>query len=144
MNVLNANSAFEVLRNFKEVSEETEKLVLAIISRKHRDLTIKELAQIFENGIAGEYGKIYTLDPQTLLAWVEKYTKNKNSNKSYLETSLLPVTTPGYESIDWFKEANKCYHAFLNGVSEQYFHHCVYDRMMLDDKIKINAYRKHY
>jgi hypothetical protein len=144
MNLLTANSAFELLRNFKEVSEETEKLVLAIVSRKHRDLTIKELSQIFESGIAGEYGKIYTLDPQTILSWIDKYEKNKNSAKDYLEGPLLSVNTPGFETIDWLKEANKCYQAFLRGISEIYFHHCVYDRMMLDDKIKLNAYRKFY
>lgn len=138
------NPAFELLRSFKECSEETEKLVTGIIRRRFSDLTKKELAQIFEQGISGEYGKVYTLDPQTLLGWVEKYSKNKNSNKSYLEGALLPVNTPGYEMIDWFKEANKCYQAFLNGVNEQYFHRCVYDRMMLDDKIKLNAYWKYY
>jgi hypothetical protein len=89
MNLLTSNSAFNVLRDFKEVSEETEKLVLAIISRKHRDLTIKELTTIFETGISGQYGKVYTLDPQTLLSWVEKYIADKNSSKSYLESPLL-------------------------------------------------------
>jgi len=144
MNLLTANSAFELLRSFKEVSEDTEKLVLAIVSRKHKDLTIKELSKIFESGIAGEYGKIYTLDPQTILSWIDKYEKNKNSAKDYLDSPLLPVWWPGKETHDWLKEANKCYKAFLNGVSSEYFHHCVYDRMMLDDKIKLNAYRKYY
>lgn len=142
--ILTANSAFELLRQFKDVSAETEKLVMAIIRRKHRDLTIKELTKIFEDGIAGEYGKVYTLDPQTILSWVDKYSSNKNSSVSYLQSPLLSIDTPAWENIDWSKEANRCFQAFLNGVSEQYFHRCVYDRMMVDGKIPVNAYKKYY
>lgn len=150
MNILTTNSAFELLRGFKEVSEETEKLVSAIMRRKYPDLTIRELTQVFENGIAGDYGKIYQLDPQTLLAWIEKYWKNKTAPKNYLETGLLNPSASLYhrdypqKAEQWHKEINKCYRAFLNGVKEENFHPHCYDRMMLDDKIKLNSYREFY
>lgn len=144
MNIITINPAFEILRAFKECSEETEKLVVAMIRKKFYGLTNNELKTIFENGIAGEYGKIYSLDPQTLLSWIEKYWRNKNAPKNYLEGGLLPVNTPSWETVEWDKEANKCYRAFLNGVSHEYFHRCVYDRMMIDGKIELNAYQKYY
>lgn len=143
--LLSMSSAFELLRSFKEVSPETERLVLAIVRRQHSMLTINELIKIFENGITGQYGKVYTLDPQTILSWIEKYEASKNDSKNYRDTPLYPVNRNGEEvSMDgWRKEANKCYTAFLNGVSHEYFHAHVYDRMLLDDKIKPNSYKKH-
>lgn len=135
------NPAFELIRRHKEVSIETETLVLKKVSGK---ITSTELITIFENGISGQYGKVYSMDPQTLLSWVTQYINSKNSAKNYLEAALLPLNTPSWETIEWDKEANKCYRAFLNGVNEQYFHRCVYDRMMIDGKIQINAYQKYY
>lgn len=135
------NPAFEFLRKHKQVSEETETLVMKKVRGR---VTQDELFTVFENGITGQYGKIYSLDPQTLMTWVETYSKGKNSSKNYLSTGLEPVTTPTWENIEWDKEANKCFTAFLNGVSETYFHPAVYDRMMLDGKIKINAYIKYF
>lgn len=136
------NEAFELLRTFKDCSEDTERLVVSIIRKKFSWLTSKELYSVFQSGIAGDYGKVYSLDPETLLSWVKKFQKEKDETKNYLDSPLIPISTHHGENINWLKEANKCYKAFLNGVSEEYFHPAVYDRMMLDDKIKMNSYLK--
>lgn len=135
------NPAFDFLREHKDVSHETETLVMKKTGGK---LNPNELLQAFENGISGKYGKVYSADPQTLIGWVDQFLNEKNSAKNYLDSPLLPTYISGNESIDWMKETNKCYNAFLRGVSEDKFHHCIYDRMMLDGKIKLNAYTKYY
>lgn len=135
------NPAFEFLRKHKPVSDETETLVM---KKTLGRITQSELFTVFENGISGQYGKVYSLDPQTLLSWVEAYKRGKNSSKSYMESGLVNPSVgmchPDYPGglDDWHKEANKCLTSFLNGVSESHFHPHVYDRMMLDGKIKIN------
>jgi hypothetical protein len=135
------NPAFELIRRHKEVSEETKSLVLKQIKNK---VTESELITIFENGISGKYGKLYSADTQTLVGWVERFLKERMSDKNYLESPLSDVNMNENEIWDWNKEVNKCYHAFLKGVSHEYFHHAVYDTMLLDNKIKINAYTKYY
>ena len=134
------NPAFEFLRQHKQISQETEKLVMKKVRGR---ITQDELLTVFENGIAGQYGKLYSADPQTLISWVDQFEAGKNSIKNYLEAPLEPITTSDAADKDWMKEANKCYRAFLNGVSEKYFHHAVYMRMVLDDKIPIGALYKH-
>lgn len=137
--------AFDMIRKFKDVEPETERLVLKRINRK---VTQDELITIFEKGIAGEYGKFYSADPQTLITWVNKFVSAKDNNKNYLESGLIPVdikyTDRRYplDADEWKKEVNKCYHAFLKGVSSQYFHPLCYSQMMMDDKIMLNEYRK--
>ncbi len=44
----------------------------------------------------------------------------------------------------WNKEVNKGYTAFLNGVSTKEMHPHIYDRLMVDGKIQLNAYLKYY
>lgn len=144
------NIAFDFLRTFKDVSEETEKLVMKTIKYKYPDLTIDNLRDIFEKGISGEYGKVYKLDPDILLGWVKENYKRVKTGDNYLATPLLnpdePVTGVNYPSKveDWMKEANKAYMYFLNGVAETYIHPHIYDRMMLDGKIAINSYLHYY
>jgi len=135
--------AFELLRKFKEVLPETERLVL----KKVRNVvTTDELAKIFEKGIAGEYGKFIAADPQTLLSWVSKHNAAKNSSQNYLSAGLLPVNAkmshPDYPltPLDWQKEVNKCYRAFCNGVFYDNFHPLVYTQMQMDDYIRLNEY----
>jgi hypothetical protein len=139
------NQAFEFLRQYKQVSPETEELVL----KRAKNISTVDLVKIFENGISGQYGKVYSCDPQTLLGWIEASHKSRNASGAYLDKGLLPatvkITDREYLSSvdDWCKEANKCLTSFLNGVSESYFHPHVYDRMMLDGKISLNACMKY-
>lgn len=137
-----SNTAFEFLRQHKKVEPETEALVLKRVSGK---ITTSDLLTCFEKGITGEFGKVYSLDPQTLIGWVTQFLRSKTSSKNYLETGLLPPDKPFFDlgNDDWMKEANKCLTSFLNGVSESYFHPNVYDRMMLDGKIELNACMKY-
>lgn len=140
--------AFNFLRQFKEVSSETEALVLKVVQTKFKTTT-NDILKAFEKGVSGEYGKFIMADPQTLINWVSKYLEQKNSSTSYLDSGLLDTGTRPISlnyprtTDDWCKEANKCFTAFLNGVGCEYFHPHVYDRMMLDNKIQLNAYKKY-
>lgn len=143
------NSAFDYLRTFKKVEDETENLVMATVKKRYPDLSLGDLHVIFERGVSGDYGKFVVADPQTILGWVKEYkTKTKVSN--YLDTGLLNPTEPllsdnyPHDLDAWMKEVNKAYLAFLNGTSEAYFHPGIYDRMMLDGKINLNAYMKYF
>jgi hypothetical protein len=133
------NPAFDFLRTHKKVSEETESLVM----KKTGDLRSNELLTIFEKGISGEYGKIYSLDPATLLGWVKEYrSKNKSGTTS---DALLNVHEKYFEitANEWRREINRCYTAFLNGVSEYNFNPGTYDKLMLDGHIELNACMKY-
>lgn len=141
------NPAFEFLRRHKEVKPDVETLVLKKIRGQ---INTESLLEVFENGIAGKYGKIYSLDAATLMSWIDTHKEQKNSVKNYLHTGLInanePVTGSNYPSgLDsWLKEVNKCYNAFLNGVSAEYFHPHVYDRLMLDAKILFGTSMKFF
>jgi hypothetical protein len=143
------NPAFDYLRGFKECSPDVEELVMKTVKRKHPGVSIGELKQIFEKGLAGEYGKVYKADPDVLMSWVTSAQRSKNTTQNYLSNGLVGVhvgmTHPDYPAglDDWHKEANKCLTSFLNGVSEEYFHPHVYDRMVLDGKIELGSMEKH-
>lgn len=135
------NPAFDFLREHKNVSEATEVLVM---KRLNRSMSQNELLTVFENGLAGDYGKVIVVDAQTILGWISQYRSQRNSAANYLQSPLLPIDIPSYENVDWDKEANKCFYAFLNGIDVSHFHPCVYDRMMIDGKIQTNAYLKYF
>jgi len=144
------NPAFDYLRQFKKVTSETEDLVTKIIKRKYPEIGMKELVQIFENGITGEFGKVYAADPETILDWIRKHNSNKGQQRSYYETPMLSKDVTMYDANypdkqeEWNKEVNKCYTCFLNGVSTLQMHQHIYDRLMVDNKIEMNSYLKYY
>lgn len=144
------NLAFEYLRQFKKVSEETEELVMKLLKRRYPDIGMNELVQIFEQGIAGDFGKVYSADPETILDWVKESMKRKGRQSSYYEAPILPphvsITDLNYpqKMEDWHKEVNKSFTAFLNGVSTLDMHPHIYDRLMVDGKIQLNAYKKYF
>lgn len=135
------NAAFEFLRQHKDVEQSTEELVIKKLRGKFSQ---DELLTIFENGISGQYGKVYSCSADTLMGWINKYESEKNSDQNYITSPLCDVNVPSWESWDWAKETNKCYHAFLNGVSYENFHPCVYDNLMLEGKIPIESYQNYY
>lgn len=142
--MIGTNYAFVFLRNHKNVEPTVEELVC---KKSRGRINEQDMLTCFENGIGGQYGKIYSLDAATLLSWIDKFIDSRNKSANYLDAGLLDhnikitdyLKYPG-NTEDWIKEANKCYTAFLNGVKESNFHPHVYDRMMLDGKIKMNAY----
>jgi hypothetical protein len=144
------NPAFEYLRQFKKVSDETEELVIKFVKKKYPEISVNELVTIFENGIAGEFGKIYSADPETILEWIRKHTIKKGSERSYYETPLLTKDVSIYDSRypqrteDWLKEVNKAFTAYLNGVSVYEMHEHIYDRLMVDSKIEMNSYLNYF
>jgi hypothetical protein len=70
--------------------------------------------------------------------------------KDLYETPILTPDITIYDQRypekqeDWNKEVNKGYTAFLNGVSTRQMHPHIYDRLMVDGKIQMNAYLKYY
>lgn len=143
-----SNPAFEFLRQFKQVSDATEELVIKTLKRKYPNITIEELTNIFEKGVTGDFGKVYSIDPQTLIGWVEDAQAKKDSSSSYLENGLLDSTmkiTDGRypDPKGWMKEANKCYIAYMKGVSIYDFHPHVYDRLVMDNRIPVSYFEKH-
>lgn len=134
---------FDYLREFKNITSETE----ALVRKKTGYIKDSELMQIFENGITGKYGKVYTLDPQTLIGWVNQFNNSKTKADNYLNSGLLnpetKVTDINYPqtSDDWKKETNKAFAAYLNGVTN--FHHDIYNHLVCDSKITIGYLKKY-
>jgi hypothetical protein len=138
------NPAFEFLREHKEVKQEVEDFVL---KRVRNRISNDELIQAFENGISGRYGKVYSLDAQTLIGWVNQYLSGKEKSAGYLDSGLLDPNTP-VSSInyplttkEWFRETNKAYTAYLNGNSN--FHPHIYNHLVMDGKIDSNSMKKY-
>jgi len=108
------NPAFDYLRQFKKVTSETEQLVTKFIKKKYPEIGMSELVQIFENGITGEYGKVYTADPDTILDWIRKHNSNTGQQRSYYVTPMLSKDVTMYDANypdkqeEWNKEVNKC------------------------------------
>ena len=143
------NPAFEFLRQFKQVTEVTEELVTKTLKRKYPDLTLEELLDMFEQGICGEFGKVYNIDPQTLLGWAYEYMSKKENPVKYLDEPLLDnrlkITDKGYPTTHtmWEREVNKCYNAYLKGIDATNFHPHIYDRLVMDGKIERDYFNKH-
>ena len=143
------NPAFEYLRQFKEVKAATEELVLKTLKRKYYDITIDDLTNAFELGLTGEFGKVYSADPQCLIGWVDEYMNKRKTKGSYFDEGLLDntigITDRRYPTRmeDWLKEANKCYNAFLKGIDVTNMHPHVYDRLVMDRKIHRDALDKY-
>jgi len=138
------NPAFGFLREHKEVKQEVEDFVL---KRVRNRISNDELIQAFENGISGIYGKVYSLDAQTLIGWVNNYQSGKEKSAGYLDSGLLDPNTP-VSSInyplttkEWFRETNKAYTAYLNGNSN--FHPHIYDHLVMDGKIDLKCMMKY-
>lgn len=142
-----SNPAFEFIRQFKQVSEATEELVLKTLKKRYPNITIDELTNIFEQGLTGEFGKVYSIDPQTLIGWVDD-SQNKKNTGSYLDGGLLDssikITDARYpDTKGWLREANKCFFAYCRGVKVHDFHPHVYDRLVMDNKIPTSYFEKH-
>jgi hypothetical protein len=110
-----SNAAFDYLRSFKQVSEETEDLVIRKIRTRYPELTMKQVIECFENGVCGDYGDYYSLDPRTLLSWISKFTNNNSQSDRYLNQPLvnpsLQITDIGYPTSpeQWMRETNTPY-----------------------------------
>jgi hypothetical protein len=145
--MLSLNPAFDLLRKYKPCEQHTEELVMKHIRGK---ISNTELITVVEKGVIGEFGKFVVADPQTIIGWITAYQKSKEKTENYLETSLIDPSTRILDlkypsnAEAWFKEANKCFIAYINGVHQSNFHPHVYDRMMLDGKISLNAYLHFY
>lgn len=143
------NPAFEMLRQFKQVSEVTEELVTKNLKKKFPNLTIEQLTEIFEKGISGDYGKVYAMDVQTILGWVEDFMRKQGSQKHYLDSGLLDpsihITDVRYPTgiREWNQEVNKCYNSYLKGVKPENFHPHMYDRLVMDNKLHHSDFIKY-
>jgi len=144
------NPAFEYFRRFKKVSDETEELVMKVIKKRYPEISMNDLVSIFESGLSGDFGKVYSADPETIIDWVRTFTNRRGQQRSYYETPLLTADISIYDQRypdkqdEWNKEVNKGFTAYLNGVSTKEMHPHLYDRLMVDGKIEFNAYLKYY
>jgi len=140
------NPAFDFLRQYKEVKSATEELVLKTLRKKYPNLTVHQLTEIFVCGVTGEFGKVYSIDPQTLLGWVSEYLQRQDNPLNYLEEPLLDNTLKntdrGYPSgnTQWEKEVNKSYNAYLRGVSVYELHPHIFDRLVIDNRLHYNDF----
>ena len=138
------NTAFEFLREHKDVKPEVEVLVMKKIGRR---VTNQELLTIFEDGISGKYGKVYSLDAQTLIDWVNKAQAAKNKSAAVLDGSLLdpstPVTSINYPltPTEWCRETNKAFTAYLSGLGSWHPH--IYHHLVMDGKLPIKSMQKY-
>lgn len=136
-----SNAAFDYLRTFKQVSEETEDLVIRKIRTRYPELTMKNVIECFENGVCGDYGDYYSLDPRTLLSWISKFTNNNSQTDKYINQPLvkpsLQITDAGYPTSpeQWMRETNKAYTSYLKNGDVTLFHPDIYDRLSLDQRI---------
>lgn len=140
------NPAFEFLRQYKEVKPATEEIVLKTLKKKFPNLTVYQLTEIFSSGVTGEYGKVYSIDPQTLIGWVYEYMNKQENPLNYLDEPLLDNTLKNTDrrypsgNVLWEKEVNKCYSAYLRGVSVNEFHPHIFDRLVMDNKLHYNDF----
>ena len=140
------NTAFEFLREHKDVKPEVENLVMKKIRGR---VTNHELLTIFEDGISGKYGKVYSLDAATLIGWVNQYQGAKNKANSFVDGNLLNPATP-VNSInypltakEWFMETNKAFTSYLSGVHESNWHPHIYHHLVMDGRITFGAMKKY-
>lgn len=137
--------AFEILRRYYPCDQSTEEFIL---KRINNSVSQNDLVQIVENGISGQFGKVYKADPQTVLGWVDEWRKSSKNglrNDSGLLDPFTPITSPNYPTgiYSWYREVNKCYSAHLKGLSEAHFHPDIYDRLVMDGKLKIRDMNEH-
>lgn len=138
------NTAFEFLREHKEVKAEVENLVMKKVRGR---FTQNELLTIFEDGISGKYGKVYTLDAQTLLDWISKAQAAKSKSSTFVDGNLLdpntPVSSTRYPTkpVEWNREANKAYTAYLSGNDGWHPH--LYHHLVMDGKIALKSMQKY-
>jgi hypothetical protein len=73
----------------------------------------------------------------------------RSSKKSYYEDALLDntigITDRRYptKTEQWLKEVNKCYTAYLKGLSTTEMHPHVYDTLVMDKKIERDYFEKY-
>ena len=138
------NTAFEFLREHKDVKPEVENLVMKKIRGR---VTSHELLTIFEDGISGKYGKVYSLDAQTLIDWVNKAQAAKNRSGAVLDSNLLDPSTPvssinyPLTAVEWFRQTNKAFTAYLSGLSGWHPH--IYHHLVMDGKLPIKSMQKY-
>ncbi len=61
--------------------ENNKELVMKVIKKRYPEISLNELVNIFEQGITGDFGKVYSADPETLLDWVRTYTNRKGQQR---------------------------------------------------------------
>jgi hypothetical protein len=137
--------AFEILRRYYPCDQQTEEFIL---KRINGSVNQNDLVQIVENGISGQFGKVYKADPQTVLGWVDEWRKSSKNglrNDLSLLNPFTRITDPNYPTgiYSWYNEVNKCYWAHLKGVTENNFHPDIYDRLVMDGKLKIRDMNEH-
>lgn len=134
------------ISRFKSVDGAAEQIdfLAKFIPKDFPTLTVSDFSEIVSNGMVGKYGEVIKIEPQVFFKWIRKWQADQKRSVDYLKTPLLPINWPARSNEDWFKETNKCYDAFLRGLSHENFHHCVYDRLVIDGFISTGSYVTFY
>lgn len=113
------------------------------LSNKFSWVTPLYLNQAIKNGLGTEF-KYF--DYKTLCKWLWEYKQSDEMRlKIALESPLVQIDTPEWETINWHMETNKAYHRFkTGGLSEFNINAAVYSRLFMDGFIEINAYHRYY
>lgn len=106
-------------------------------------VTPQYLNEAIKAGLATDF-KYF--DYKTLCKWLWEYKQSDEMRlKISLESPLVSIDTPEYETINWHMETNKAYYRFKNnGLSEFNINAAVYSRLFMDGFIEINAYQRYY
>ncbi len=140
------NTAFEFLRQHKEVRQEVESLVLR---KMYYTATEGEMLAAFENGISGKYGKIYTLDAQTLIKWINNFKNEGKEGDLWINSTMIGADIGQHHkdypltNKQWNQQVNRAYMAHKSGLNERLFHPDLYSYLVLDDKIKLGSLKKY-
>lgn len=143
------NPAFDYLRQFKDVKSSVEDLVLKTLKRKYANITIEDLTNAFDLGLTGEFGKIYSVDSECIIKWVDEYMSKRTDKRSYYDQPLLDKNTKisdrkyPQKADEWIKEVNKSYTAYLKGYSVYNMHPDLYFGLSFNDRIHYSYYYKY-
>lgn len=127
-------------------TEQKETLIrffLDDLNYKFSWVTPQYLNQAIKNGLGTDF-KYF--DYKTLCKWLWEYKQSDEMRlKIALESPLVQIDTPEYETINWHMETNKAYHRFkTGGLSEFNINAAIYSRLFVDGYIELNAYQRFY
>lgn len=104
-------------------------------------LTLADIKAIFNKAILGDFGALNSIRLADIYQWLRK-ASHAPKNVQRIDSSVLvhPNTSTNHP-INWEKQCFLAYQVYLNqGLRLEDFHYFIYDRMMMDNFIKMNSY----
>lgn len=106
-------------------------------------VTSEYLRESFNRGLSSDFKY---LDLKTIYKWLWDYKNAPEMKvKIAMESPLVSIDVPEWESINWQMEVNKCFSRFKRGQKDcRFWNAATYGRLLLDGFIKLHAYREFY